>query len=152
MLDVMWCVHPLVCIRIQNELVNMAPPPIGKEVRRNFGLDPPAGSRFFQEETQDILFSHGHGAVPAGCGIFLGYGLGDDDLLLARFRVGSDVFIELAAHGVFPDLELACQFLQEGFQEDPVIDGGDDGKDHAVMADFPSRVVTSNCCSARMSM
>lgn len=68
---------------------------------------------------------------------FLRYGLGDDDLLLARFRVGSDVFIELAAHGVFPDLELACQFLQEGFQEDPVIDGGDDGKDHGRNGRFP---------------
>ena len=51
--------------------------------------------------------------------------------------MGSDVFIELAAHGVFPDLELACQFLQEGFQEDPVIDGGDDGKDHGRNGRFP---------------
>ena len=130
MLDVMWCVHPLVCIRIQNELVNVAPPFIGKEVRRYFGVDPPAGSRLFQEETQNILFGYSHGTAPAGCGIFLGYGRRDDDRLLACFRMGSDILVEFAAHGVFPYLQLTCQLLQERFQQDPVVDGSDDGQDH----------------------
>ena len=91
----------------------MAPPFIGKKVCRNFGVDPPARSRLFQQETQDILFRYGHRTAPAGCGIFLGHGRRDDDLLLACFRMSSDILVEFAAHGVFSYLQLACQLLQE---------------------------------------